>query len=42
MENYPELIENEEQLEEMLSRPGKEVISMLSRIEGDIMSIGKN
>jgi nucleoside-diphosphate-sugar epimerase len=40
MENYPELIENEEQLEEMLSRPGKEVISMLSRIEGDIMFLG--
>jgi nucleoside-diphosphate-sugar epimerase len=37
---YSELISNEEQLEELLSRPGDELISMLSRIDGDIMFLG--
>jgi len=37
---YPEKIGNEEQLEELLSRPGAEVIKMFSRLEGDIIFLG--
>jgi nucleoside-diphosphate-sugar epimerase len=40
MQNYPEKIENEEQLEEMLSRPGNETIEMFSRLDGDIIFLG--
>ena len=40
MLNYPEKIENEEQLDELLSRPGKETIEMFSRIDGDIIFLG--
>ncbi|HAM09483.1 MAG: epimerase [Bacteroidetes bacterium GWE2_41_25] len=40
MLNYPEKISNEEQLEELLSRPGKEVIEMFSRLEGDLIFLG--
>jgi nucleoside-diphosphate-sugar epimerase len=40
MNEYPELITNEEQLEELLSQPSDEVISMFSRIDGDIMFLG--
>ena len=40
MKKYPEKIENEEQLEELLSRPGKEATEMFSRIDGDIMFLG--
>lgn len=35
-----EIIKDEEQLDEMISRPGKEVIEMLSRIDGDIIFLG--
>lgn len=37
---YPEKIENEEQLEEILSRPGSEVIEMFSRLDGDLIFLG--
>jgi hypothetical protein len=40
MNVYPETIVNEEQLEELLSRPGKEAIEMFSRMEGDIIFLG--
>jgi nucleoside-diphosphate-sugar epimerase len=40
MNNYPEKIENEKQLEELLSRPSAEVIEMFSRLDGDIMFLG--
>jgi nucleoside-diphosphate-sugar epimerase len=37
---YPEKIGNEEQLEELLSRPGAEVIEMFSRLDGDLIFLG--
>ncbi|MCE5344914.1 MAG: epimerase [Bacteroidales bacterium] len=40
MADYPEKINNEEQLEELLSRPGDEVVEMFSRLDGDIMFLG--
>jgi len=40
MSIYPEKIENEKQLEELLSRPSAEVIDMFSRLDGDIMFLG--
>jgi len=40
MLNYPEKIENEEQLDELLSRPGRETIEMFSRIDGDLIFLG--
>ncbi len=40
MLSYPEKIENEEQLEELLSRPGKETIRMFSKLEGDLIFLG--
>jgi nucleoside-diphosphate-sugar epimerase len=40
MNTYPEKIVNEEQLEELLSRPGSEVIEMFSRIDGDLIFLG--
>lgn len=40
MLNYPENIENEEQLEELLSRPGRETVEMFSRIGGDLIFLG--
>ncbi len=40
MLNYPEKIENEEQLEELLSRPGKEAVEMFKRLEGDLVFLG--
>jgi len=40
MNTYPEKIENVEQLEELLSRPGDEVIELFSRLDGDIMFLG--
>ena len=40
MTNYPEKIANEEQLDELLSRPGAEVIEMFSRIDGDLIFLG--
>ena len=40
MQTFPEKIENEEQLDEMISRPGGEVIKMFSRLDGDIIFLG--
>ena len=40
MNAYPEKIVNEEQLEELLSRPSAEAIEMFSRIDGDLMFLG--
>jgi nucleoside-diphosphate-sugar epimerase len=40
IKGYPEKIENEEQLEELLSRPGKGLIEMFSRLEGGIIFLG--
>ena len=34
------LIENEEQLEEVLSRPGKADIELMRRLKGDILILG--
>jgi len=40
MLSYPEKIENEEQLEELLSRPGGEAIEMFSKLDGDLIFLG--
>ncbi len=40
MTEYPEKIENEDQLEELLSRPGNELIEMFSRLDGDFLFLG--
>jgi nucleoside-diphosphate-sugar epimerase len=40
MNKYPEKIGNDEQLDELLSRPGPELIEMFSRLDGDIMFLG--
>ena len=40
MNEFPNKIANEEQLEELISRPGDEAIAMFSRIDGDIMFLG--
>ncbi len=40
MNIYPDKISNEEQLEELLSRPGDRVTEMFSRLDGDIMFLG--
>ena len=36
----PDKVKDEEQLDEMISRPGKELIEMFSRIDGDIIFLG--
>ena len=40
MTEYPDKINNEDHLEELLSRPGDELTRMFSRLEGDIMFLG--
>ena len=40
MLNYPETIENEQQLEELLSRPTTEVVDLFKTLEGDIIFLG--
>ncbi|MFA7172097.1 MAG: NAD-dependent epimerase/dehydratase family protein [Kiritimatiellia bacterium] len=40
MTTYPDLIENEAQLEELLSRPTDEVIDMFKALEGDLIFLG--
>lgn len=40
MTDYPEMIENENRLDELLSRPGDELVQMMSRIDGDIIFLG--
>ncbi len=40
MQTYHEQIENEKQLDEMLSRPGEKVVEMFSGLDGDIIFLG--
>ncbi len=40
MNEYPERISNEEQLEELLSRPRDAATQVISRLDGDIMFLG--
>lgn len=40
MIDYPEKIENEEQLEELLSRPTTETVEMFKKLDGDIIFLG--
>lgn len=40
MIEFPEKIVSEEQLDELISKPSKEVVEMFSRIDGDIMFLG--
>ena len=40
MTEYPDKINNEDHLEELLSRPGAELTNMFSRAKGDIMFLG--
>lgn len=38
--NYPEKLVNEEQLEELLSRPSEQVIELFKKLEGDVIFLG--
>jgi len=38
--DFPERIETEEQLDEMLSRPSAEVVGLMRRLEGDVAILG--
>ena len=38
--NYPEKLVNEEQLEELLSRPSGKVIELFKKLEGDVIFLG--
>ncbi len=40
MSQFPETIDNEDQLEELLSRPSLEVIDLIKKLEGDIIFLG--
>jgi hypothetical protein len=40
MIQLPETIKNEEQLDELISRPGNELVEMLSRLDGDLIFLG--
>ena len=40
MIKYPETIENEQQLEELLSRPSTEVVDLFKTLEGDVIFLG--
>ncbi len=40
MSDYPEKLENDEQLEELLSRPTNEVIEQFKALDGDIIFLG--
>jgi nucleoside-diphosphate-sugar epimerase len=40
MKGYPEKIANEEQLDDLLSEPGRELIEMFARTDGDILFLG--
>lgn len=40
MDTYPDRIGNDEELDELLSRPGPEVVEMFSRLDGDIIFLG--
>jgi len=40
MKPYPETIDNEQQLEELLSRPSPEVVDLFETLDGDIIFLG--
>jgi nucleoside-diphosphate-sugar epimerase len=40
MYEFPDVIDNEDQLEELISRPGEDVIKMFSNIDGDLIFLG--
>jgi len=40
MTKYPVVIDNEEQLEELLSKPTIEVVELLKTLEGDLIFLG--
>jgi dTDP-4-dehydrorhamnose reductase len=40
MIEYPEKISNEDQLEELLSRPGDELVDVVSKLDGDLLFLG--
>lgn len=40
MRTFPEKITNEDELEEILSRPSKEVIDLIGKLEGDLLFLG--
>jgi len=40
MNSFPDSISNEEQLEELLSRPDDSLVEMFSRLEGDLIFLG--
>jgi nucleoside-diphosphate-sugar epimerase len=40
MNEYPDIIANEEMLDDIISRPGSEVIELFSHLEGDILFLG--
>jgi len=40
MNKYPEKIENDDQLDELLSRPSPELVEMISRLDGDLIFLG--
>jgi nucleoside-diphosphate-sugar epimerase len=40
MQSFPEKIDNEEQLDEMISRPGEQTVEMFSKLDGDIIFLG--
>ena len=40
MNNFPSKIDNEEQLDEIISRPSEKVIEMMSKTEGDFIFLG--
>ncbi len=40
MTNYPRVIANESQLEELLSQPEKETVELFKKLEGDIIFLG--
>jgi len=37
---FPDIVANEEELDELLSRPSRAVVEMMKRLEGDIMLLG--
>ncbi len=40
MSSFPEKIAGEEELEEILSRPSKEVVELMTRLDGDLLFLG--
>ncbi|MGF1584306.1 MAG: NAD-dependent epimerase/dehydratase family protein [Bacteroidales bacterium] len=40
MNEFPDVIDSEEKLDELLSRPGEDVINMFSNVDGDLIFLG--